>query len=489
MNNQNRFLILASVLVLLSACAGPQNVGTIGQTAAVQPGPAEQVTQLEKDLVAAQSSQLDVLAPEWFSKAKESLGKAQKALSKGEALSKINSYVAEARASLAKAEAIAKVSHTILADTTAARQKALDAGAKKLGKPYMDVEKEYRKLTQAVENNNIRYAQDNAAKVQQSFRDIEIMAIKAGTIGNARGIMAKADRAKARNIAPQAYSAAEKSLKEADTYIGKNPYDETANSQKAVAAEFMVNRLMSIANSSIKFKEMASEDSALYIERLMERIAKGLNAGDVRNKSLEDQVKTLVSAAENLRSDNRSLKNMNYNYEEQIAALENQITGLKGFSREQETAKEKLAAERRFNELFDIVQGYFSPDEAEVYKQGGRLFIRLRGIKFPVGKSTLTPDNFSLMSKVQKAIQSFGQPLVTVEGHTDSTGSTEVNQRLSQERAEAVRAYLVANQTLPSDRISASGYGPDRPLASNATPEGRAVNRRIDVLIKPAQKP
>jgi outer membrane protein OmpA-like peptidoglycan-associated protein len=209
----------------------------------------------------------------------------------------------------------------------------------------------------------------------------------------------------------------------------------------------------------------------------------------VRNKSLENQVKTLVSAAENLRSDNRSLKNMNYNYEEQIAALENQITGLKGFSREQETAKEKLAAERRFNELFDIVQGYFSPDEAEVYKQGGRLFIRLRGIKFPVGKSTLTPDNFSLMSKVQKAIQSFGQPLVTVEGHTDSTGSTEVNQRLSQERAEAVRAYLVANQTLPSDRISASGYGPDRPLASNATPEGRAVNRRIDVLIKPAQKP
>jgi outer membrane protein OmpA-like peptidoglycan-associated protein len=93
------------------------------------------------------------------------------------------------------------------------------------------------------------------------------------------------------------------------------------------------------------------------------------------------------------------------------------------------------------------------------------------------------------MSKVQKAIQTFGQPLVTVEGHTDSIGSTEVNQRLSLERAEAVRAYLVANQTLPASRISASGYGPDRPLASNATPEGRAVNRRIDVLITPAQKP
>lgn len=489
MNNQNRFLMLALVLVLFSACAGSQTIGTSGQTPAVQTGPAELVTQLEKDLASARSGQLDILAPEWFSKAEASLGKAQMALSIGDALSKINNYVAEARASLAKAEGIAKVSRTILADTTAARQKALDAGAKQLGEPYKDVEKEYRKLTQAVENNNIRYAQDNAAKVQQSFRDIEIMAIKAGTIGNVRSIMAQADRAKARNFAPKAYSAAEKSLNEADAYIGKNPYDEAANSQKASAAAFMADRLMSVAGSSSKFNEMTSEDSALYIEGLMARIAKGMNAGDVRDKSLENQVKTLVRAAEDLRSDNRSLKELNYNYEKQIAVLESQITSLKGFSREQETAKEKLAAERRFNELFDIVQGYFTPDEAEVYKQGSQLFIRLRGIKFPVGKSTLTPDNFSLMSKVQKAIQTFGQALVTVEGHTDSTGSTEVNQRLSLERAEAVMAYLVANQTLPADRISASGYGPNRPLASNASPEGRAVNRRIDVLITPDQKP
>lgn len=489
MNNQIRFLILALALVLISACAGTPEVGTSGQTIAAQTGPVEMVAQLEKDLASARSEQqLDILAPEWFRKAEETLGKAQMALSKEEALSKINNYVAEARANLAKAEEMSKVSRTILADTTAARQKAIDAGAKQLGAPYKDVEKEYRKLTQAVENNNIRYAQDNAAKVQQSFRDIEIMAIKDAAIGNARGIMARADRTKISKFAPKAYSAAEKSLYEADAYIGRHPYDKAVNSQKASAATFMASRLMSVADSSRKFNEMTSEDSALYIEGLIDRIAKGLNAGDVRDMPLENQVKTLVRAAEDMRSDNRSLKDLNDKYNKQIGALENQIASLKGFSREQETAKEKLAAERRFNELFNIVQGYFTSDEAEVYKQGDRLFIRLRGIQFPVGKSTLTPENFSLMSKVQKAIQTFGQPLVTVEGHTDSIGSTEVNQRLSLERAEAVMAYLVANQTLPADRISASGYGPDRPLASNATPEGRAVNRRIDVLITPIQK-
>ena len=80
----------------------------------------------------------------------------------------------------------------------------------------------------------------------------------------------------------------------------------------------------------------------------------------------------------------------------------------------------------------------------------------------------------------------FNDPLVIVEGHTDSTGTVDVNQLLSEQRADAVREYLIANQTLPADRISAVGYGSERPLASNATGEGRAVNRRIDVIITPA---
>ena len=76
-----------------------------------------------------------------------------------------------------------------------------------------------------------------------------------------------------------------------------------------------------------------------------------------------------------------------------------------------------------------------------------------------------------------------------VEGHTDTTGSVELNMRLSQARADAVREYLIANQTLTPDRISAVGYGADRPLASNATAAGRAINRRIDILIIPQDRP
>ena len=63
--------------------------------------------------------------------------------------------------------------------------------------------------------------------------------------------------------------------------------------------------------------------------------------------------------------------------------------------------------------------------------------------------------------------------------------SHDVNENLSQQRAESVRQYLLANKTLSYEKIVAVGYGSKRPLASNATPKGRAVNRRIDGIIKP----
>jgi outer membrane protein OmpA-like peptidoglycan-associated protein len=108
-------------------------------------------------------------------------------------------------------------------------------------------------------------------------------------------------------------------------------------------------------------------------------------------------------------------------------------------------------------------------------------------LQFPVGQHVLLPQNYSLLAKVQRAIGAFGEPHVNIEGHTDSTGSTELNERLSQARAEAVRDYLVANRTLPAEKVTAIGRGFSDPLASDRTELGRAMNRRIDVIIDARQ--
>ena len=430
-----------------------------------------------------------MLAPGLFEEAQSSFNKAQKALDSGAKLSSIGEYVTAGNNSLKKAEEISQVSRTILGETNKAREKALKVGADKLGEPYMEVNEQYLKLTKSIENDNLSYAQANADKVQAAFRDLEIMAIKDTALGNARRMMAEAEKAKIQKLAPQSYNDALQTLNESDAYIGQNPYAKETISQKSANAEFMAQRMIAINESSEKFQKMSPEASALYLESLLTRIGEASGAGELRDKGVENQVNTLTETAAGMQQKEKTLEEANQAYQSQIANLEKQLAGLQGYSREQETAKQKLTAEREFNERFNQVQGFFRPEEAEVYKQGSQLVIRLRGIKFPVGQATLTPDNYTLLSKVQKAISAFDQPTVTIEGHTDSTGSPQKNQELSQQRAQAVKTYLVANKTLPEYRIRAAGYGPDRPLAPNTTPEGRAINRRIDVLITPARTP
>jgi OmpA-OmpF porin, OOP family len=483
MKTANRIFLLFSVFFIVSACASAQTASSPTNN------PEQLVNQLEANLAEARSQDVNVLSPGLYNQAQSSLLTAKQALDRGGKLSAIEKYVAEGKDSLQKAETIAQVSRTILGETNNARAKALKVGADQLGEPYMDVERQYLELTKAIENDNLSYAQKNALEVQGAFRKLEIMAIKKSALGNARKMMVDADKAKLQKIAPLAYDAAKQALNEADTYAGQNPYAAEMISQKNLHAEFMARRLIAISESSKKFQPMTPESSAIYVENLLAQLGQSLNTGDIRDKNVDAQLGTLAAAAGTMERNNQALEKEKTNFQHEIAALEQKLAGVQGVSREQAAAKSRLSAESAFNEQFNTVQRYFDSDEAEVYKQGGNLVIRLRGIKFPVGQATLTPDNYTLLSKVQRAIQTFDQPKVTIEGHTDSTGSTQTNQELSQKRSEAVKTYLVANKTLPKNQIQAAGFGPDRPLAPNTTPEGRAINRRIDVLISPTQAP
>lgn len=107
-------------------------------------------------------------------------------------------------------------------------------------------------------------------------------------------------------------------------------------------------------------------------------------------------------------------------------------------------------------------------------------------VLFASGKSRLLPAASSRLRQVADALVA-GDPDSTfvVEGHTDSTGSPDRNQRLSEDRARAVRDFLVS-RGVPADRIEAQGMGSTQPVADNSTPEGRANNRRVEIVIRPS---
>ncbi|PYO36608.1 MAG: hypothetical protein DMD74_03660 [Gemmatimonadetes bacterium] len=104
----------------------------------------------------------------------------------------------------------------------------------------------------------------------------------------------------------------------------------------------------------------------------------------------------------------------------------------------------------------------------------------LRGVTFETGKSALKPESYTVLDIVAGSL--IGNPDIRIEvaGYTDNTGTAAVNTRLSQARAEAVRAYLV-NKGVALERMVARGYGPSNPVATNTNAAGRAQNRRVEL--------
>ena len=108
---------------------------------------------------------------------------------------------------------------------------------------------------------------------------------------------------------------------------------------------------------------------------------------------------------------------------------------------------------------------------------------------FDVGKYQLKAEAKAALDELLAKVAAYGPDIrVTVEGHTDSTGSDSDNKLLSQQRANAVWQYLAPGLQLPAEQVSIKGYGESRPVASNDDEEGRALNRRVDLLIKPGSR-
>jgi outer membrane protein OmpA-like peptidoglycan-associated protein len=102
---------------------------------------------------------------------------------------------------------------------------------------------------------------------------------------------------------------------------------------------------------------------------------------------------------------------------------------------------------------------------------------------FPVGSDQVQPGAYDTLAKVADLIGMYGNRQVLIIGHSDSVGDPERNRQLSKRRAELVKQIFVENFDLPANRLITEGAGETRPIASNASSDGRRANRRVEVLI------
>ncbi|MBA3260021.1 MAG: OmpA family protein [Gemmatimonadales bacterium] len=134
----------------------------------------------------------------------------------------------------------------------------------------------------------------------------------------------------------------------------------------------------------------------------------------------------------------------------------------------------------RMAELRDSLERVALRDSLRALMATRETRLTLRGVNFEINEATLLPISRDILQEVARSLVDNPEVTVEVAGHTDNTGSRELNERLSGERAEAVKAFLIENG-VAAERMTTQGYAWDQPVASNTTRSGRAENRRTEL--------
>ena len=120
-----------------------------------------------------------------------------------------------------------------------------------------------------------------------------------------------------------------------------------------------------------------------------------------------------------------------------------------------------------------------------VTRSGDNIILNMPGnVTFATGSSDISSDFYPVLNSVVLVFNEFEKTYIDIIGHTDNTGSAELNQQLSEARANSVSRYFQSQGVL-SQRVITKGMGFSQPMASNDTPEGRSMNRRVEILLTP----
>ncbi|MDP6674622.1 MAG: OmpA family protein [Gammaproteobacteria bacterium] len=369
------------------------------------------------------------------------------------------------------------------------RKAAQEAEAARLvASDWIVAEKTFNAATLALERGNLKSARKNHDEADTHFRTAELNAIRTRLLTEVWRLIAEIQQQEIGVFVPQTLGLAKQLAKRANDLIVTDRYTLDEPLALADRAVYEASHALFIATlaSRIKNEELTLEALILDWESSLSDIATAANIEadlSAGPKAMSSEIIVLLEALPALHSDLKDRDALILGLEDEIRELD---IALGGASADRSKLIRRLEQQARVREQFRQVENMFSSSEASVLRDGNNLLIRLSGLSFEPNSTELGTAAMTLLTKVQTAINVFPQCALTVEGHTDAQGNAKKNFALSEQRAQAVKTYMTDVMRLPEFRIKASGYGDTRPIANNKTADGRASNRRIDLIIAPS---
>ena len=368
-----------------------------------------------------------------------------------------------------------------------------------------------------------------ADKSTPLFDQAELEAIRTDILGPADRLIEKAEADDAGKFALSTLDKARSSREKANSIITADRYNREQAMKEARRAEYEARHASNIGLSvrSLKRNDQAWEKLMLVYEIQMNRIGEAadieflpfdegplaaadsiiayINSMQEENQRLNNQMDDLAGAVidqleftlARFEQDptGRDPVKLAQQLDQQINLLleeKNRLSSkvqennaaLAELTEQHKEVAEELSHRTEREEKFRKAKQMLNPSEGEVlFNSANDIVLRLSGLSFDINKSDIKDEHIPLLEKVKSVVEMFPEAQLVVEGHTDSQGEPSANVLLSEKRAYAVMQYLRQSLLIPADRITSMGYGADKPVASNQTAEGRAKNRRIDVII------
>jgi outer membrane protein OmpA-like peptidoglycan-associated protein len=433
--------------------------------------------EVETILKQAKDEKGELLSPKNLQSAEEDYKKAVELKEKGKSLKDINKRLERADMVARSVLNNIKLAEVTFSDVLPVRDRAIDAKAEDFVPDlWAAAERDFKKAVIDLEDGKVKQAKEMAPELVDEYGSVELEAIRKDITGSTRAL-AEEIRKDVSETAPKTYQRGLDRIKDADNLLNEDRYAREKAADIVKEADYELRHAKALAQRVKKAEESDMESTLLGFEADLARIADGLGYDIKFDGDIEDQVDKMAARAKDLQKQNRDLSSDLYSLREKMQE-----------SRQlKESLQTRLNKEKQEKERLANVQDLFNSSEVKVFRdENNHVVLRLVGLSFKPGSDTIEPTYFDLLSRVQKALLIYPGAHVVIEGHTDSSGDATINKALSQRRAEAIRQYLAANLNLDPSTIEAVGYGEGRPIANNETEEGRALNRRVDIVISPA---
>ena len=292
-----------------------------------------------------------------------------------------------------------------------------------------------------------------------------------------------ASRGPAGALAPVRLHEAEKALDRANREYAKHP-----RSKQVADLAYVAKRRVEIAESEARAEQARRYVASVEGEARARMLAQGGSWRAQQDLAEAERLRQAQEDAERARAAQAQAEQRARDAEAQAAqreeadrlAREQQAREAEAQRQQQEALTKAQEADRKAQEALERLEKI-----AQVREEPRGTVITLSGsLLFATGQSELLPQAQSRLTEVAEALKQSPDTQLRIEGHTDARGTETLNQDLSVRRAEAVRNFL-ENRGIDPERIAIVGYGSSRPIADNRTPDGRAMNRRVEIVLKP----